>query len=84
MFPDLKLIRLIKMNDYNFACKLNLIILGFFLFMLSIFLIVRYGGDSHKNKEMHIYTSILFISGLVFTMIGCFTIEKKYEMYEEI
>ena len=72
------------MNDYNFACKLNLIVLGVFLFIFSICLIVRYKEDLHNNKEMYIYSALLFIFGLIFSIIGCFTIEKKYEMYDEI
>lgn len=84
ILSNIKTIRFINKKDYNFACKLNLIVLGVFLFIFSICLIIRYNKNLHNNNEMDIYSVLLFIFGLIFIIIGCFTIEKKYEMYEEI
>ena len=88
ILSNLKTVRFINKKDYNFSCKLNLIVLGVFLFIFSICLIVRYNknlhNNLHNNNEMDIYSVLLFIFGLIFIIIGCFTIEKKYEMYDEI
>mgnify|MGYP006117898513 CR=1 FL=1 len=81
---NITMIRLINKKDYHFACKLNLIIVGLFLFILSICLISKYQENIDKNKEMHIYSGLLCISSIILINIGCFTIDKKYEMYEEI
>lgn len=76
------MLRIIRTNDDYFACKLNIIIAGFFITIYSTLLLIKFHSDNHYKIKL--YSSFGLITGLLFMLCCIFKIRKNTDYYEQV
>ena len=75
------MIKIVSVKDNYFICKLNILIIGFFISIYSILLLIKYHSDNYD--KIKIYSSFGLLLGLIFTLCGLLTYKKEFS-YQEI
>lgn len=76
------MLRIIKSDDDYFACKLNMIIAGFFITIYSTLLLIKYHSDIHYKIKL--YSSFGLITGLLFILCSIFKIKRNTDYYHQV
>lgn len=76
------MIRIITTDDNYFICKLNLIVMGVFVFIYSTLLLLKFHSDHHYKIKL--YSSVGLITGLLLILCNIFKIKRNTDYYHHI